>query len=76
MTRDIVSTPDVCCGAPRIEGTGVPTSIIAERYAAGDSLAQLAYDYDLWSPDIEAALRFELRRLHALEAPDAGEARP
>ena len=40
-----------------IAGTGIPTFIIAERYAAGDSSADLAKDYGRSQEEIEEAVR-------------------
>ena len=51
--------PRVQFGRPCIAGTGIPTSIIAERYRAGDSISELAHDYGQEALTIEEALRYE-----------------
>jgi uncharacterized protein (DUF433 family) len=59
--RTVVIDPRVQFGRPCLRGTGTPTSVIAERYSAGDSIKVLAADYDRSIDDIEEALRYELR---------------
>jgi uncharacterized protein (DUF433 family) len=56
----IVIDPAISFGRPVIAGTGIATSIVAERYKAGESVDELAEDYGLQRPDIEEALRCEL----------------
>ncbi len=51
--------PRIAFGKPVIEGTGVPTSIIAERYKTGESIAEIADDYRLQTEEIEEAIRYE-----------------
>ena len=58
--RSVVMDPRIQFGRPCIAGTGIPTSIIAERYMMGDSVAELAEDYAQKTLDIEEALRYEL----------------
>jgi uncharacterized protein (DUF433 family) len=58
--RSVVMDPRIQFGRPCIAGTGIPTSVIAERYMMGDSIAELAEDYAQKTPDIEEALRYEL----------------
>jgi Protein of unknown function (DUF433) len=43
-----------------IAGTGIPTHIVAERYQAGDSIADLADDYNCHHNIIEEAIRCEM----------------
>lgn len=62
---------DICFGAPRIEGR-VPTEAIADRYVAGDSLKELACQFEIAFSQVEAALRFELDLRQAL-APCYGD---
>jgi len=59
--RLIVIDPLVSFGRPVLAGSGVPTSIIAERYKAGDSIEELASDYNREPLDIEEAIRCELQ---------------
>jgi uncharacterized protein (DUF433 family) len=53
--------PRIRAGKPCIAGTGIPTSMIAERHYAGDSVALLADDYGRRPEEIEEALRYESR---------------
>lgn len=57
----VVIDPYVSFGRPVLVGTGIATAIIAERFEAGESIAELADDYGLQSRDIEDAIRCELQ---------------
>ena len=57
----IVIDPYVSFGKPVLVGTGVPTSVVAERYKAGESVDELADDYGLGRTSVEEAIRCELR---------------
>lgn len=59
--RRVMIDPFVSFGRRVIVGTGIPTAVIAERYTSGESIDELAYDYDRDRLDIEAAIRSELR---------------
>lgn len=59
--RVVVIDPEVSFGKPVLVGTGIPTSTVAERYKAGESVDDLAEDYDLEQAKIEEAIRCELR---------------
>lgn len=48
-----------------IVGSGIPTRILAERYQAGDSIAELAEDYNCAVNSIEEAIRCELLPMSA-----------
>ena len=52
-------SPTVSFGRPVITGTGIPVSSIYERYRAGDSVADLAQDFNLEISEIEEAIRCE-----------------
>jgi uncharacterized protein (DUF433 family) len=56
----IVIDPRISFGRPVLVGSGIPTAVIAERYKAGESIDQLADDYDRKRLDIEEAIRCEL----------------
>lgn len=56
----VVIDPRLLFGRPAIAGTRIPTSIIVERWRAGESLPALAEDYGRPQPDIEEAIRCEL----------------
>jgi uncharacterized protein (DUF433 family) len=55
--RLIVMNPAVSFGRPVITGTGIPALSVYERYKAGDSVAELALDYQLEVSAIEEAIR-------------------
>ena len=52
-------TSGVFSGRPVIEGTRIPTSIIAQRFLAGEDPAALAKDYRIPKEKIEAAIKYE-----------------
>lgn len=56
----IAMDPYVSFGRPVLEGTGIPTAIVAERYKAGETIEELADDYERPSRDIQEAIRCEL----------------
>jgi len=58
--RIVVIDPRIAFGRLVIAGTGIPTAVLAERYHAGDSIDDLAYDYDCDRLTIEEAIRCEL----------------
>lgn len=57
--------PRIAFGRPVLAGRGVPTAVLADRFKAGDSLADLAQDYDTSTQIIEEAIRCELSRREA-----------
>ncbi|HXV60359.1 MAG TPA: DUF433 domain-containing protein [Vicinamibacteria bacterium] len=57
----VVVDPTVSFGRPTLRGTGIPTSIIAERHKAGESIAELAANYARETAEIEEAIRCEIR---------------
>ena len=56
----VVIDPALAAGRPVISGTGLATEVIAERWKAGESVNQLAYDYGRTEAEIEEALRCEI----------------
>jgi uncharacterized protein (DUF433 family) len=56
----VVIDPNVSFGRPILQGTGIPTSILADRFKAGDSFSDLAEDYGRSKAEIEEAIRCEL----------------
>ncbi len=58
--RLVVIDPRIAFGQLVIVGTGIPTKIVAERYVAGDSLDELADDYNCHRNLIEEAIRCEM----------------
>jgi uncharacterized protein (DUF433 family) len=59
--RVVVIDPEVAFGKPVLANTGIPTATVANRYKAGESMDDLAEDYDLKRVQIEEAIRCELR---------------
>jgi uncharacterized protein (DUF433 family) len=57
--RVVSITTGVLSGRPVIEGTRIPTAIVAQRFLAGEKLAKLASDYQLPEETIEAAIEYE-----------------
>ncbi|MGQ0723475.1 MAG: DUF433 domain-containing protein [Candidatus Eiseniibacteriota bacterium] len=58
----VVLDPRVLFGRPAIVNTRIATSVVYERWAAGESSQTLARDYDLSVDKIEEALRCEHAR--------------
>jgi uncharacterized protein (DUF433 family) len=58
----VVVDPRIAFGRPVLAGRSVPTAVLADRFKAGDTLTQLAEDYDTSPQNIEEALRCELER--------------
>jgi uncharacterized protein (DUF433 family) len=57
--RLIVIDPEVGFGKPIVRSKGIKTSTIIERFQLGESVRDLADDYDLAVDEIEEALRYE-----------------
>ena len=60
-TRIIEIDPKVRFGRPALKGRGLPTDVLFERHQAGDSIADLATDYDITAAEVEEAIRYESR---------------
>jgi len=58
--KAVMIDPEVQFGRPVLTGTGIPTLVIADRYKAGESIHELARDYDRPPEEIEEAIRCEL----------------
>lgn len=52
--------PRIAFGNPIIDGTGISTAILAQRYKAGDSIDELADDFGLSRDAVEQAIRYEV----------------
>jgi uncharacterized protein (DUF433 family) len=57
--RPIVIDPRIAFGRPVVASRGVATSTIADRVDAGESVNDIAADYDLVRSDIEQAVVYE-----------------
>ncbi|HYX23460.1 MAG TPA: DUF433 domain-containing protein [Thermoanaerobaculia bacterium] len=63
--RFVTIDPVVAFGRPVIERKAIKTSVIAERFKAGESIEEIAEDYDLEAFEIEEAVRYEALPLAA-----------
>jgi uncharacterized protein (DUF433 family) len=59
--RVITMDPRIEFGRPVLKSSAVPTAVIADRYKAGESIADLAEDYGEDPLNIEEAVRCELQ---------------
>jgi uncharacterized protein (DUF433 family) len=59
--RIVSINPRIAFGKPVIAGTGIPTTIIAERYKAGESISDIADDYGREFIEVEEAIRCEIQ---------------
>jgi uncharacterized protein (DUF433 family) len=50
--------PGKVCGAPVIKGTRVQADAVLENYEAGESVAEIAYNFDLRPEDVNKVLAF------------------
>ncbi|HYG64447.1 MAG TPA: DUF433 domain-containing protein, partial [Thermoanaerobaculia bacterium] len=57
--RLLAINPRIAFGRPVVERKAIKTSIIAERFTAGESISELAEDYDLEVFEVEEAIRYE-----------------
>ena len=58
--KHISISPEVSFGRPVLTGTGISTAVIAGRFAARDSLAELAKEYKITEFILEDAIRWEM----------------
>ena len=61
--KTIVIDPRLAFGRPVLSSTAIRTEVIAGRFSAGDSTAEMAKDYGVDEEEIKEALRFEQRRV-------------
>lgn len=55
----IVSSPEICQGAPCIKGTRIMVSVVLDSLAAGESVPDILRGYPTLSPlDIQAAIAY------------------
>ncbi|MHC4812785.1 MAG: DUF433 domain-containing protein [Planctomycetota bacterium] len=57
--RPVWIDPEISFGQPVLAGTRVKTSIITDRFIAGDSVAEIANDFDVIVAQVEEAIRWE-----------------
>jgi uncharacterized protein (DUF433 family) len=60
-SADVVIDPRVSFGRPVLDKIGVRTSVLFERFMAGENVPDLARDYDAPPEAIQNAIRCELR---------------
>ncbi|MEP6516791.1 DUF433 domain-containing protein [Microcoleus vaginatus] len=63
--KTVMIDPRISFGRPVLAETGIPTAILAERYKAGDSIDELAEDYNCNRLQIEEGIRCELQLVAA-----------
>jgi len=59
--RNVVVDPAISFGRPTLVGTNIPTSVLGERFKAGDSPEELAEDYGRPKEEILEAIRYEFK---------------
>lgn len=60
--RHISISPVVSFGKPVLAGTGISTSVIAGRFQARDSIADMAQEYQIAADVLEDAIRWEMNK--------------
>jgi uncharacterized protein (DUF433 family) len=61
----VETVPGKVSGTPLIKGTRVPADAVLENYQSGESVEDIAYNFDLRPEDIQGILEFAASR-HAL----------
>jgi uncharacterized protein (DUF433 family) len=57
--RRVVIDPEIAFGRPIVAGKSISTAAIVERIDAGESIDDIALDYDISRDDIEEAVLYE-----------------
>lgn len=57
--KTITIDPRISFGRPVLAGTGIPTDTLAQRYKAGESIDELAEDYNCSRLQIEEGIRYQ-----------------
>jgi uncharacterized protein (DUF433 family) len=60
LPKPVLINPSISFGRPILVQSGIPTQVLKERYEAGESMADLAEDYDCDRDLVEEAIRYEL----------------
>jgi uncharacterized protein (DUF433 family) len=55
----VLIDPRISFGKPILVGVGVPTSVVADRFDAGETTAELADDYGCEEAEIQKAIQYE-----------------
>ena len=61
--RTVMMDPRISFGRPVLSASGVPTSVIADRFRAGESIGSISEDIDQTPEEVEEAIRFETVRV-------------
>ncbi|HEY4036268.1 MAG TPA: DUF433 domain-containing protein [Ktedonobacteraceae bacterium] len=64
MSTQIVSTPGVLGGKPRIDGTRISVELILELLSLEWTIENIIEEYDLTREQILAALSYTYKQLH------------
>jgi uncharacterized protein (DUF433 family) len=65
----IMISPRIAFGRPVIAGTSIPTAAIFKRWQVGESIEEIADDFERPNPEIEEALRWESARVAPAGSP-------
>ena len=57
--RPVTIDPRIAFGRPVLSGTGIATEVVEDRFNAGETIDELAYDYGRPRGEIEEAIRFQ-----------------
>ena len=68
----VVIDPRRRTGRPVLDSCGVPTEMLFERHQAGDSVRELADDYEVNVAEVEEALRYESQQIADTSPPPRG----
>ena len=60
VPRVVVVDPRISFGRPVIDGTSVRTEVVAHRLKTGESVQEIAADYEIKVEQVEEAIRYEL----------------
>ena len=60
--KPVAINPRVSFGKPTISGTGTNTAVVARRYEAGETVDEIAHDYDIDPRLVEGAISYEYAR--------------
>lgn len=60
--KPVAINPRVSFGKPTIYGTGTNTAVVARRYEAGETVDEIAYDYEIDTRLVEGAISYEYER--------------
>ena len=78
MHDRIEINPNRCHGQPVVRGTRTPVTVVLGALSGGDSVEQIATDYDITADDIRACIEFARSGMvydvgpSATAAPEAG----